>query len=60
MAQIFIVSIPVRYQSKAHLPVGAVDEGIRAIPKQPTFRNVSGVQFLSHHGLDGITPDGHH
>src|SRR5437016_13152595 len=38
------------------LPVGAVDEGIRTIPKQPTFRNLSGVQLLSHHGLDGISP----
>src|SRR4030095_6436994 len=38
------------------LPVGAVDEGIRTIPEQPTFRNLSGVQLLSHHGLDGISP----
>ena len=43
-----------------HLPVGAVDEGIRTIPKQPTFRHLSGVQLLSHHGLDGISPQRNH
>src|SRR5207249_9147060 len=42
------------------LPVGAVDKGVRAIPEQPTFRNLSGVQFLSHHGLDGIAPKRNH
>src|SRR5207245_9804180 len=42
------------------LPVGVVDEGVRTIPKQPTFRNLSGVQFLSHHGFDGISPERNH
>src|SRR5213592_2021780 len=40
--------------------VGAVDEGVRTIAKQPTFRDLGSVQLLSHHGLDGISPKGTH
>ena len=43
-----------------HLPVGAIDEGIRTITEQPTFRNLSGVQLLSHHGFHGILPQRNH
>jgi hypothetical protein len=43
-----------------HLPVGAVNEGVCTIPEQAAFRNLSGVQFLSRHGLDGISPKGNH
>src|SRR6266478_8988177 len=39
-----------------HLPIGAVDEGIRTIPKQPTFPNLSAIQLLSQHGLHRISP----
>src|SRR5882724_2654169 len=49
-----------RVLGRRRLPVGAVDEGVRTIPEQPTFRNLGGVQLLAHHGLDGISPERNH
>jgi len=42
------------------LPVGGVDDGVRTIPKQPAFHYLGGIQFLTHHGLDGVPPQRNH
>src|SRR2546428_7724358 len=42
------------------LSVGAVDEGVRTIPEEPTLCYISGVQFLSHHGLHRVSPERNH
>src|SRR5947199_8234860 len=43
-----------------HLPVGAIDEGIRTITEQPTFRTLSGGQLLPPPRCHGILPPSSH
>src|SRR5688572_23343432 len=39
------------------LLIGAVHQRVSTISKQSAFRDFCGVQFLSHHGLDWVSPD---
>src|SRR3972149_2357722 len=36
-----------------YLSIGTIYHGVSAISKEPAWGDISGVQLLSHHGLDG-------
>ena len=42
------------------LRIRAVQQGVSTIAEQAAFRDVGGVQLLSHHRLDGISPKRNH
>src|SRR5262249_39820142 len=42
------------------LLVGAVHQRVSTIAEQSAFRNLGGIQFLSHHGLDRVSPNRNH
>src|SRR3990172_9182267 len=40
--------------------IGAVHQRVSTISEQSAFRNLGGVEFLPHHGLDGVSPERNH
>src|SRR5258708_1134637 len=43
-----------------NLFIGAVHDRVSTISEQSAFRNLGGVQLLSHHGLDRVSPNRNH
>src|SRR5206468_13067238 len=46
--------------SARDLPIEAVHQRVGTISDQSAFGNLRGVQLISHHGFDGIAPEGNH
>src|SRR5260370_10734432 len=43
-----------------NLRIGAVHDRVGTISEQSAFRNLGGIQLLSHHGLDRVSPNRNH